>query len=142
MRRSFLPVVTGVTAAAIIGLSGTAPAHADPAHGKHALGLQIGCDDDHAYAAVMNGKGTFSAIHDLSSTSVLVPVAVGQELVTVLDPDLNVRDQWKTPAHIKKALLRHHTKSLVTCDVFGFDPQPNGDTITVQGSIIAHVRLS
>jgi len=139
MRRSFWHVVTGVTAATIIGLSGATPAHADPGHGKHELGLQIGCDNDQAYAAVMNGKGTFSAIHDLSSNAVLVPVAVGQQLVTVLDSDLNVRDQWKTHAHIKKAQLRHHQKSLVTCDVIGFNPLPNGDTITVQGSIIARV---
>ena len=137
--RRMLTGMAGATAAAALGLTVGTPAHADPGHAQHALGLQIGCDNGEAYAGVMNGKGRLSAIHDLSSTKVLVPVAVGEALVTVLDADLNVVDQWTTRRTVKKHLLRHRKKALVTCDVIGFDPRADGTTVTVQGSMIAKV---
>ena len=138
--RRMMRGMAGAIAVAVLGLTAWTPAHADPAHGRHALGLQVGCDNDQAYAAVLNGKGRFSAIHDLSSTSVLVPVAVSKQLVTVLDADLNVVDQWTTPARAKKGVLNHaKKKSLTRCEVIGFDPRSDGTTITVQGSMLATI---
>jgi hypothetical protein len=127
------------TVSAVLGLTAWTPAHADPGHARNAVGLQIGCDNGRAYAGVMNGHGRFSAIHDLSSRRVLVPVAVGKALVTVLDADLKVLSQWTTPRNVKQQLLEHHKKSLVTCDVIGFDPRADGTTVTVLGTMIAKV---
>ena len=138
MRRMMRGIAVG-TAAAVLGLTAWTPAHADPAHGAHALSLQIGCDNGQVYAAVMNGKGRFSAIHDLQSTQVLVPVAVSEALVTVLDADLDVVDQWTTPAYAKKGVVKHHKKRVTACDVVGFAPQDDGGTITVQASMLARV---
>ena len=136
MRRMMMRVFTGMTAAAVLGLTFWAPAHADPRHAKRVLQLQIGCDNDQAFAAVTNGKGRFAPAHDVSSTTVLVPVAVSEGLVTVLDQDLNVLDQWTTPAAAKNGVVKHHKKSLTRCDVVGFDPRPDGTTLTVQESMI------
>jgi hypothetical protein len=139
MGRMMMRVCTGVTAAAVLGLTALAPAHADPGHAKHALQLQIGCDNGHAYAAVTNGNGRFTPAHDVASTKVLVPVAVSEALVTVLDADLNVLDQWTNPAAAKRGVMRHHKKALTTCDVIGFEPRPDGTTMTVQESMVAFV---
>jgi hypothetical protein len=139
MRRMIMRVFTGMTAAAVVGLTFWAPAHADPRHAKRVLQLQIGCDNDQAFAAVTNGKGRFAPAHDVSSTTVLVPVAVSEGLVTVLDQDLNVLDQWTTPAAAKNGVVKHHKKSLTRCDVVGFDPRPDGTTLTVQESMIVFV---
>ena len=139
MRRRMMRVFTGVVAASVIGLIAWAPAQADPGHAKHALSLQIGCDNGHAYAAVTNGKGHFPPAHDVSSTAVLVPVAISEGLVTVLDKNLDVVDQWTTPAASKPGILKHHKKSLTTCDVIGFQPRPDGTTLTVQESMLAFV---
>jgi hypothetical protein len=140
--RRIMKGIAGASVAAVVALSGWSPAHADPGHGKHAkhlIGLQIGCDNGQAYAAVMNGKGKLSAIHDVDSTRVLVPAAVSEALVTVLDADLNVVDQWTTPARAKRGMLKHHKKALTTCDVVGFSPQDDGGTITVQATMLAKV---
>jgi hypothetical protein len=131
MGRMIMRVFTGVTAAAVVGLTCWAPAHADPRHAKHALQLQIACDNGHAYAAVRNGKGRLAAVHDVSSTAVLVPAAVSEALVTVLDKDLTVLDQWTEPGAVKPGVAKHHKKSLTTCDVVGFDPRSDGTTLTV-----------
>ncbi len=139
MGRMMMRVFTGMTAAAVVGLTFWAPAHADPRHAKRVLQLQIGCDNDQAFAAVTNGKGRFAPAHDVSSTTVLVPVAVSEGLVTVLDQDLNVLDQWTTPAAAKNGVVKHHKKSLTRCDVVGFDPRPDGTTLTVQESMIVFV---
>lgn len=139
MGRMMMRVFTGMTAAAVVGLTFWAPAHADPRHAKRVLQLQIGCDNDQAFAAVTNGKGQFAPAHDVSSTTVLVPVAVSEGLVTVLDQDLNVLDQWTTPAAAKNGVVKHHKKSLTRCDVVGFDPRPDGTTLTVQESMIVFV---
>jgi hypothetical protein len=132
MRRRIMRVFAGVTAAAVLALTSGAPAHADPRHAKHVLRLQIGCDNGHAYAAVANGKGRFVPVHDVESSTVLVPVAVSKALVTVLDEDLNVLDQWTIHAAAKHRESKHHKRSLTTCDVIGFDPRPDGTTVTVQ----------
>jgi hypothetical protein len=139
MGRMMRRVFTGVVAAAVVGLTAWAPAHADPGHAKQALSLQIGCDNGHAYAAVTNGKGRFTPAHDVSSTAVLVPVAVSEGLVTVLDENLNVLDQWTTPAAAKPGVMKHHKKALTTCDVIGFQPRSDGTTLTVQKSMVAFV---
>lgn len=139
MRRMMMRVFTGVTAAAVVGLTAWAPAHADPRHAKHALQLQIGCDNGHVYAAVTNGNGRLAPAHDVSSNIVLVPTAVSEGLVTVLDEDLNVLDQWTAPAAAKPGDVAHHKKSLTTCDVVGFDPRPDGTTKTVQETMTVFV---
>jgi hypothetical protein len=137
--RRMMRGIAGATAAAILVLMAGTPAHADPSHAKHGLGLQIGCDNGHAYAAVTNGKGRFVPAHDVSSHKVLVPVAFSKALVTVLDSNLNVVDQWTTPAAAKKGEIRHHRKALVTCDVVGFAQRADGNTITVQESMAAYI---
>lgn len=139
MSRVFLRVLTGVTAAAVVGLTFWAPAHADPRHAKHVLQLQIGCDNNRAYAAVTNGKGRLVPAHDLTSTTVLVPVAVSDALVTVLDEDLNVLDQWTLPAAAKPGVMKHHRKALTTCAVVGFDPRSDGSTMTVLETMTVYV---
>ena len=143
--RRIMKGIAGASVAAVLALTAWTPAHADPGHGKHGkhgkhlIGLQIGCDNGQAYAAVMNGRGRLSAIHDVDSTRVLVPAAVSEALVTVLDADLDVVDQWTTPARAKRGMLKHHKKTLVTCDVVGFSPQDDGGTITVQATMLAKV---
>ena len=139
MRRMLMRVFTGVVAAAVVGLTAWAPAHADPRHAKHVLRLQIGCDNGRAYAAVTNGNGRLTPAHDVTSTTVLVPVAVSEALVTLLDADLEVVDQRTAPAAAKPGLMVHRKRSLITCDVIGFDPRPDGTTLTVQESMVVFV---
>jgi hypothetical protein len=140
MRRMMMRVFTGVTAAAVLGLTIGAPAHAAPRHAKHVLQLQIGCDNDQTYAAVTNGKGRFAPAHDVSSNTVLVPVAVSEALVTLLDENLDVVDQSKLPAAAKRGVAKHHKKSVATCDIVGFAPRPDGSTLTVQESMVVVIH--
>jgi hypothetical protein len=130
--RRIMRIFMGVTAAAVVIVTAGTPAHADPGHSKHALLLQIGCDNEQAYAAVTNGKHRLAAIHDVTDTAVLVPVSVSRALVTVLDQDLNVLDQWTDPSAAKPSKGKHHQKALLTCNVIGFQPRPDGTTMTVQ----------
>jgi hypothetical protein len=142
MRRMIMRVFTGVTASALLGLMSYVPAHADPGHAKHGLALQVGCDNQQTYAAVTNGKGRFTPLHDLSSTAVLVPVAVSEAQVTVLDENLNVLDQRIAPAVAKPGQIKHHKKSLVTCNVVVFQPHADGTTMTVLESMVVRVTYS
>jgi hypothetical protein len=139
MRRMITRVFTGVAATALLGVMSYAPAHADPHHAKHGLSLQVGCDNQQTYAAVTHGKGRFTPLHDLSGTAVLVPVAVSEAQVTVLDENLDVLDQRTDPAVSKPGLMKHHQKSLVACNVVGFQPHDDGTTTTVLESMLVRV---
>jgi hypothetical protein len=139
MRRMIMRVCTGVTATALLGLMSYAPAQAAPRHAKHELELQVGCDNQQTYAAVTHGNGRFTPLHDLSSASVLVPVAVSKARVTVLDENLHVLDQRIDPAISKPGLLKHHQNSLVTCNVVGFQPRADRTTMTVLETMVVLV---
>lgn len=130
-----LRVIGGAAAAAVLGLSTWAPAQADPVHAKQALPLQISCDNGQTYSAIANGNGNFSPAHDLNSTAMLIPVAFGEQTITVTAPDGTVLDQETVPATMKKGASAHNKNATVNCDFAGGATAPDGTMFTVSGTV-------
>jgi hypothetical protein len=53
------------------------------------------------YQTWTNGNGSFTAAHDVNSTSTLIPLAFGPSTFTVYDPSGAVVDQENDPASVK-----------------------------------------
>jgi hypothetical protein len=134
-----LRVLTGAGAAAVLGLSVWAPAQADPIHASNALPIQITCDNQQTYDAVSNGNGNWTPAHDLNSTATLIPVAFGEQTVSVYDPDGNPVDQEILPAGAKTGASAHNKNATRNCSFEGSATAPDGTTFMVAGTVTGFV---
>ena len=132
-------IALGAAAAAVLGLAMIAPAQADPAHAKNALPLQISCDNGQSYVAVANGSGAWTPAHDLSSSSILVPVSFGTQTVTIRDPEGNIVDQETVPPSAKPGASAHNKHATTNCEFVGTATAPDGSTFTVDGTVVGFV---
>lgn len=130
-----LRVMTGAAAVALMGLGAAAPAQADPIHARDSLFIQVFCDNGQTYGAVTNGNGAWTPAHDLSSTTMLIPVAFGEQTFTVTDPDGNVVDQETSPPTAKTGAATHNKNATLSCDFAGSLTGPDGFTFSIEGSV-------
>ncbi len=128
----------GAAATAVLGLGTVTTAHADPVNAKNAFPITITCDNGSTYEAVANGNGAWTPAHDLGSTSVLVPLAFGEQTFTVYDPQGNIVDQETAPPSAKGA-AGHNPNGTTSCDYYGSMTAPDGSTFTIQGSVLGFV---
>jgi hypothetical protein len=131
-----LRVLTGAAAAAVLGLSTWAPAHADPVRAKSAFPIQIWCDNGSSYVAVANGNGAWTPAHDLGSTSILVPVWFGEQTLTVTAPDGTILDQETVPPTAKPGASMHNPNATTSCEFAGSVTAPDGTTFSIMGSVV------
>jgi hypothetical protein len=128
-------VVTGAASAVLLGLGVWAPAQADPINAKSAFPVQIVCDNGKTYQAVANGSGAWTPAHDLNSSAMLIPVAFGEQTVTVTDPGGTVIDQETVPAQTKPGAAAHNKNATVSCSFSGSQTAPDGTTFMVEGTV-------
>jgi hypothetical protein len=102
-------LVTGVALTA--SLSGMGVASADP-QGEEIL---IACDNGVTYHASINGNGPWSPAHDLASTQVLIPLALGEFHGTLTDQSGAVIDEFTDPATTKGSSGNHTRATTTSC---------------------------
>ena len=132
-------VMIGAAAAAVLGLSAWAPAQADPSHARGSLPLEVSCDNGQTYDVVTNGNGHWTPAHDLNSTSVLIPVAFGEQTFSIYDPDGNLIDQETAPPSAKAGASAHNKHATVNCSFEGSSTAPDGSTFMIAGTVTGFV---
>jgi hypothetical protein len=125
--RSLLVAGAALTAS----LTGMGVAAADP-HGQEIL---IACDNGVTYHASINGNGAWSPAHDLASTKVLIPVALGEFHGTLTDASGTVIDEFTDPAMTKGSSGKQARATTTSC-TFTIDDtfqDPDLGTVTFHG---------
>jgi hypothetical protein len=132
-------VTLAAAGAAVLGLATIAPVQADPSRAKNALPLQVFCDNGQSYDAVANGNGAWTPAHDLSSSSILVPVSFGTVTVTIRDPEGNIVDRETDPPSAKPGASAHNRHATTNCEFVGTATAPDGSTFTIDGTVVGFV---
>ena len=114
-------------------------ASADPINAPGAFQISVSCDNGHDYSVVANGNGHWTPAHDINSTATLVPLAFGEQVLTLTDPDGNVTEQVIPPSS-KGADTSNGTRATKTsCTFSGSQTDPEGNTFTITGSVTGFV---
>jgi hypothetical protein len=140
---ALVTAVATLCAVATLFAGATGTAVADPTLAPQSFIVPLACDDGQAYEAVVNGRGGFTAAHDLDGTRILVPVALGPFHGVVEDLDGNPLFTFTEPG-VSKGSSSNVRLPLVTCtyttEFTGFDPELGIDVAFVgRGSITAFV---
>jgi hypothetical protein len=124
-----------LTSAAALPLLAIAalPASAAPARAG-AVTVQCGAT---TYQTWSNGNGQFTPVHDLASTSTLIPLAFGPTTFTVTDPNGVVVDSGTDPAAAKGSSAHATGAQWCTFSLSGTDE--NGFTFSVTGDVLGMV---
>jgi hypothetical protein len=128
-RFASLLAITAIAAALPAGTAAAAPVNA-----PNAQIVALDCGDAGTFDVVVNGSGAWSPGHLLDGQGVVIPVAFGEETVTVRDAEGTVVDEFTNPAMTKgngKARARNRTP--VEC-TYSLSFTDDGNTITVTGS--------
>jgi hypothetical protein len=122
-------LVAGVALTA--SLTGMGAAAADP-HGQEIL---IACDNGVTYHASINGNGAWSPAHDLASTTILIPIVIGEFHGTLTDASGTVIDEFTDPATTKGSSGNQARATTTSC-TFTIDDtfeDPDLGTVTFHG---------
>jgi hypothetical protein len=122
-----------ILALAAVLAGGTATAA--PVNAPNAEVVALDCGDAGTFDVVVNGNGLWTPGHLLDGNGVVIPVAFGEETVTVRDAGGNVVEQFTDPAIAKgKGKGRAGNRTAVECS-FMLSFNEDGNTITVTGSV-------
>jgi hypothetical protein len=77
--------------------------------------ILISCDNGVTYHATVNGNGPFTPAHDLATTTILIPVALGEFHGTLTDQNGAVIDEFTDPAITKGSSGNHVRATTTSC---------------------------
>lgn len=107
------PVFVAAGLAVAAALSVSAPASADPKGHP----IEINCDNGTTYWAVGKGHGQFAPVHDIDSTSMLIPTSFGEFHGVITDRTGAVVEEFTDPPAAKGSSTKPRGTS-VTCTYF------------------------